>query len=278
MLDTATELPLWVAAYLLALFIGSLVCAVRDFNQDRLQERVWLPPWNATWVEFALLLWFCVAAAFGMQLGALIVLKAVGIEDESWTMAVGGLAMQFGILFAIGIAMRKLPLMQHMSFSTSRLTFGQSAQTGGNYFLAAIPLILLTGLFWVELLQLLETFAGIPMPDEQELVQYFAEAKVGPQLLLYGFMAVVMAPVVEELFFRGLIYRFLATKVSRHVGLVVSSLFFAAIHANAFSFLQLFLLGLLLARAYEKSRSLSVPIAMHAVFNLNSVVLLVALG
>ncbi len=76
------------------------------------------------------------------------------------------------------------------------------------------------------------------------------------------------APFMEELVFRGFLYavgkRF--THWSYAAG--ASALFFAVVHGNAMSFLPLCFLGLLFTAAYEHSRSLLVPMAMHSFFNM----------
>ena len=53
----------------------------------------------------------------------------------------------------------------------------------------------------------------------------------------------------------------------RFVGILVSSLLFAAVHAHLPSFAPLFVLGTCFAIAYEWSGSIIVPMTMHALFN-----------
>ena len=54
----------------------------------------------------------------------------------------------------------------------------------------------------------------------------------------------------------------------------ITALLFTLAHANVLALLPLFLLGMLLARAYERSGNIWVPIGLHALFNLNNIVLL----
>ena len=51
------------------------------------------------------------------------------------------------------------------------------------------------------------------------------------------------------------------------IGVLVSSLLFAAVHAHLPSFAPLFVLGTCFAIAYEWSGSILVPMTMHALFN-----------
>ncbi len=86
--------------------------------------------------------------------------------------------------------------------------------------------------------------------------------------------AVVVAPVAEELFFRGLLQTFLATVVrNRWYAIVLSSIVFGAVHFQQPSATPaLAVLGLLMGYAYERTGSLIPPIAIHAVFNLKTLV------
>jgi membrane protease YdiL (CAAX protease family) len=88
-------------------------------------------------------------------------------------------------------------------------------------------------------------------------------------------LAVVAAPVAEEVVFRGYLYGVARRYAGRWGALGASSLLFAAIHMHWPSMAGLFVLGLILALAYEKTRSLWVPIFMHSIFNGVSVVMTV---
>ncbi len=79
---------------------------------------------------------------------------------------------------------------------------------------------------------------------------------------------VIVAPVVEELFFRGFIY----TSIKRHCGItkaiIISTALFALIHVDVYyRFIPIIIAGLVLPYIYEKSRSLIAPIIVHAVYN-----------
>ena len=80
-------------------------------------------------------------------------------------------------------------------------------------------------------------------------------------------LACVVGPVVEEIFFRGVVFTALRTRTSRLVAMVISGSAFAAAHTNAVGFLPILLLGCLLAACYERSGSLWAPIAVHVFHN-----------
>lgn len=80
------------------------------------------------------------------------------------------------------------------------------------------------------------------------------------------FLAVGVAPLVEELFFRGYVYPVFKQRVGRHA-LWLSSLLFAGVHLYFINFLPVFLIGFLLARLYERTGTLAAPIVAHATAN-----------
>lgn len=79
---------------------------------------------------------------------------------------------------------------------------------------------------------------------------------------------VIMAGVVEELAFRGLILRGLQSAMGGSVAAVLSSLGFAAMHPAAMPFIWSFLLGLFLAFITLQTGSIFPAIGAHAANNL----------
>ncbi|MFA7248928.1 MAG: CPBP family intramembrane glutamic endopeptidase [Dehalococcoidia bacterium] len=84
---------------------------------------------------------------------------------------------------------------------------------------------------------------------------------------LLGLTVVLAAPLSEELFFRGLIYRGLAGIGGPTLGIVASGLAFSAVHGNLSVILPFALIGMIFAWAYRASGSLWTTIAAHAIFN-----------
>lgn len=80
------------------------------------------------------------------------------------------------------------------------------------------------------------------------------------------FLAVGVAPFVEELFFRGYAYPVLKHHIGRHASWA-SALIFAAVHLYVVNFLPVFVIGLLLVRLYERTGSLAAAILAHATAN-----------
>jgi membrane protease YdiL (CAAX protease family) len=86
--------------------------------------------------------------------------------------------------------------------------------------------------------------------------------------VLVVILAVVVAPLVEEVLFRGLLQTVIRSYLRRPwLSIFVTSVLFASIHQNPEHWPALFMLALGLGYAYEKSGSLWQPIFMHALFN-----------
>jgi len=97
-------------------------------------------------------------------------------------------------------------------------------------------------------------------------------AQTPSQLLLAVLAAVVLAPVAEELLFRGLLHRALRVRLRIVPATAISSLLFAVVHVDVvmsqpIALVGLTLVGVVLAIAYERTGSLLVPILIHAVHN-----------
>lgn len=83
----------------------------------------------------------------------------------------------------------------------------------------------------------------------------------------------VLAPVLEEMLFRGILLRAFLAQHTRWAAICYSALLFGAAHLNVYQFLLAFWLGLLLGWLFERSRSLIPCIALHAAVNTTVVVL-----
>jgi membrane protease YdiL (CAAX protease family) len=84
---------------------------------------------------------------------------------------------------------------------------------------------------------------------------------------------VILAPIAEEVFFRGVVFNAWLREGGRRWAFIGSSALFALIHASIVALVPIFLLGLALAWIYQRTGNLLAPIAMHAMVNGVSVAL-----
>ncbi len=83
-------------------------------------------------------------------------------------------------------------------------------------------------------------------------------------LLLIG---VILGPLAEEMFFRGLLFPPLAKLTGGWWSVLITAALFATLHLNWAGWLPIFGLGVLLARAYQQTGSLLVPVLIHSLHN-----------
>lgn len=116
---------------------------------------------------------------------------------------------------------------------------------------------------WVAILN----FFGANL-KEQAAVEFFKNLEP-PALKISAMLAVVvLAPIWEEFFFRGFIYGAIKMHFGSAISAIVTSVFFAFIHASLYAFLPIFVLSLLFIFLYEKNGDLRVSMGAHSLFNL----------
>jgi membrane protease YdiL (CAAX protease family) len=106
-----------------------------------------------------------------------------------------------------------------------------------------------------------ESFKSLLPSDPQE-----------PIMILVVFATIILAPIAEEIFFRGVLYTALKRRFGIILGIIFSAVVFAVVHGSAIQIFPLFLIGLALALIYEKSGLLLPSIATHSLFNTISIV------
>jgi membrane protease YdiL (CAAX protease family) len=106
-------------------------------------------------------------------------------------------------------------------------------------------------------------------------MQQFLELFSGTGGLLLAILVIgIIAPIGEEVFFRGFAYRCFRTRWGPMVGGAVSAALFSLIHFHPVALLPIFLVGCVLAYLYERTGTLVAPITLHAVNNIVAVLAL----
>lgn len=105
---------------------------------------------------------------------------------------------------------------------------------------------------------------GCPLTQDAVV---FARETLRTSPLTAVIMIVLVAPVGEEVIFRGFLYRTLKKSSGRLPAMLAVGLFFGAVHMSLMHLPLLAVLGTLLCVAYEYGKSLLLPIALHMLFN-----------
>ena len=119
----------------------------------------------------------------------------------------------------------------------------------------------------------LYTLLGINTDEVGQTAEKLADRAVHtPDVVVLILVVVVGAPIVEELFYRGLVLRSIERRWGTGVAAVVTSVVFAAIHFQPYDFLALALFGFLASMLAVRTGRLGPGIWAHVAFNLTAVV------
>ena len=206
-----------------------------------------------------------------------------------------------GAMVTVGVML----ILARTYFARRLRGFGLNARTIVRDFAAAFvnlltvwPLVMAAMILTVFLMTLVSN-QEYQMERHQEL-NLIVEHPQLPLRILIVVVAVLVAPVLEEMLFRGFLQTMLVSHMSSLVfrrckgargttgstderrttndgfriwlAIVISSVFFALMHADPGHWPALFVLGIGMGYAYEKSGSLLRPIFIHALFNATTIV------
>ncbi len=122
-----------------------------------------------------------------------------------------------------------------------------------------------TGLNFLFQIFMAQVFGLSPQP--QEVISYIITRVEGVHFVLYGLLIVIIAPLAEEIFFRGLLYTYLRRWINLKGAAAISSGLFALAHGEVWAFFPTFLAGLGFTILFEKVRSLWAPVIGHIIWN-----------
>lgn len=182
-------------------------------------------------------------------------------EDSVWRSVLGALFIPFlPILWGFWV-LRRRSLRVLCGLESKRIVSGFMWSLAG--ILVAMPWV------WWSLQGTLKLWEWLDYQHPQKhslLLELDRSAGIGIRIAVI-LAAVVVAPVFEEMLFRGFLqtgFRRITRSAVAAVGM--SSLIFALIHAP-WQAPPIFVLSLFLGWVYERTRSLWAPIGMHAAFN-----------
>ena len=104
-------------------------------------------------------------------------------------------------------------------------------------------------------------------PQEQLAIHALRDSMSWGGRLTLGAAAVLLAPVAEEMLFRGILYPAIKQAGWPRLALWGTALLFAAVHMNAVTFVPLAAFALVLTALYERTNNLLAPITAHVLFN-----------
>jgi membrane protease YdiL (CAAX protease family) len=226
-----------------------------------------LAPWPGGASD--LLLFFFLAIAGAILLPFLAV---AGLRHTSWgtetRLVLSFAAFQVGMLAGIAAFF--------LFWARDRIRLAPAAaaslRSGLATVLIAFPLVQGVALAWQALLGA----CGLPV-ETPDNVQIFMDLHSPLLRVLYVLLAIVVAPLTEELLFRAGLFRYFRGRFPRWIALWLPALVFGAMHltraplASLSALAPLVVLGVILSLAYERTGRIGTAIVAHSLFNLITV-------
>lgn len=279
--------PLIVASLLiLAILVSSAALWIRHIQRSRRQIVIdnGVPAWPIGWVDFGIFACAMVITVFVVQNVAAVLFLPPPIEGEApqeltpRLAVIAVLLLQLPMLAVFYAARRFYPGHYAGQLNNAELTVGVAFRQAVPLFLMCLPLIWIASLIWTHLLTALEAAGAIDTFEPQALITLFQDGGDPIAISLLVALAILLAPIVEEIVFRGCVYRFLKSQTTLLPAQILSGCVFSFMHWNLMSFVPLVIVGVFLARVYEKSGNLMVAIWFHAFFNAFSLLMLFITG
>lgn len=172
------------------------------------------------------------------------------------------------IMTAIGFIAGTIPII-----GTARLLIDKTAEENRLSYLKKEPpasyiLMALATIGCVIGLNVLLEIAGITSKSDAYRAvvadQYSAHFIIG--IICYG----IITPIAEELLFRGIIYNYLKRFMNLKIAFFVAAALFGFYHMNTVQGVYAFIMGLIIAYAYEYFGDFRAPVAVHVMSNIIS--------
>jgi membrane protease YdiL (CAAX protease family) len=234
-----------------------------------------LAEWRLPAFDFACFLCLAFAGAAALSAAAGLLLRHAHLGPDA-EMVAGGAAMHLGVLLGLaGFYLVYLPRDE-----APRVGPGVVPALGSGLvtFLIALPIVDGTSFVW----QYLMTRMGLPVEQQDmvDIAENTSSAAVKWSLIA---VATLLVPLTEEVLFRGGLFRYFRTRVPRRAAILLTSALFGALHVNwgdhmggLPSLVPLTVLAAIFCVAYERTGAIGTTIVAHALFNLNTFLLVAA--
>jgi membrane protease YdiL (CAAX protease family) len=275
------------------------IARVQSYHRNIVPD-AYAPAWPIGWINFGIFLCVMIVTVVTVQVFAAEIINVVmstaendlhngevtpleidaggtaiapqAIEAEApkltpWMAVLAVLLLQLPMLAVFYSLRRFYPSHYAGRLNNQVLSIRQALKRAVPLFIRYLPVIWVVSFVWTTLLNVLQESGVIDAFPPQELITLFAQGGDRIAITLLVIFAVVLAPIVEETIFRGCIYRFLKSQTTLLPAQIISGIFFAVMHGNLMSLLPLVVVGIVLARVYEKSGNILVPICFHGFFN-----------
>jgi membrane protease YdiL (CAAX protease family) len=213
----------------------------------------------------------CFVAGFFAANVAVLIATGAGADVNSLAVTAAGL---IGLWVGLGVTM--LAVTRAKGSGDLAVDFGLRFQRP--FDLVGLPIgagvqLLVVPLIYLPLSRFISDLGDRLEEPARELTK---QATHGIGVAVLGVLVVVGAPIVEELFYRGLLLRAVQRRFGSNIAIGVSALVFAGAHFELLQFPALFALGVLLGAMAVRYERLGPNIFAHAGFNAVTMAILIA--
>ena len=208
------------------------------------------------------------------QVSTILAIVAIGLIDQDIDLEDPSLEITAILQSALWIGTLGIPLWLYYSKGISWRQFGWRFKRSDIFkgLLIGLGTQIAAGLLYLPLYVIFDDI------DVSEPAKELVDKATGLGVFLLFLVVVVGAPVVEEIFYRGLTLKAFEKKMGSRLALVASSLLFAVAHLQFVQFPALFLFGFVAAYLARKYDRLGRAVWAHVGFNATTVIALLLQG
>jgi membrane protease YdiL (CAAX protease family) len=275
--DELTPAAYAAAGFEIALFACGVGIILWLFLSARGRERLAarLAPWELPLVDFGCYAFFAILGFLVLSAVVGLGLRVVRLDADSKEV-LGGAVQDIGLL--LGLACFHLFYRGRSGNTGYGRLLLPTLKSGAVTFLVVMPLVVVSEVIWGYVL----TSMGLPM-ENQDLMDLLQKTSSAWLVVSLVAIATLVAPVAEELIFRAGLFRYLRTRAPRWAAILATSVLFGALHVHwggkfegLPSLVPLTVLAAVFCVAYERTGLIGTTIVAHALFNLNTFVLVAA--
>jgi membrane protease YdiL (CAAX protease family) len=270
---------------IVCVFVGSLVMSVQHYASagGKVSPKLFLPltaaalgclaatliliskPWPPEAFSRRLVTWM-VCAYGGLFLGMWVqqLSGVAGAGVSIWRVVVASLSFQGAGLILVASFLRE----HQISWAEA---FGFTNRRGKAVLLGVLVTLIFLPLGWGLQQASALVMTHLPLfklePQEQLPVHVLRVSLSWAGRITLGVTAILLAPLAEEILFRGILYPAVKQAGFPRFALWGTTLLFAAVHMNMVTFAPLAVLALVLTALYERTNNLLASITAHALFN-----------
>lgn len=183
-------------------------------------------------------------------------------RNVGWLLVLNGVCFHGFMLVAVLVYIRRRGVSWRRALDARRQGWLKSARQGVWWYLAMIPVVVVSGLVFHLLLRWLE----VPVEPQSQLLLMARNFSWPIRIYLYS-LVIFWGPVAEELYFRGVLLPVFARWWKPLPAVLFLGLVFALIHMHVPSLAVLFVVATVLSLAYIATGSIVTPIVIHMLFN-----------